>query len=127
MTAMKDLDAMPTILILDDEFLVGLAIADDLERAGFRVAGPYADAEKAARALDDDRPDAAVLDINLGRGRTSYALAAMLAERGTPFVFLTGYGELAPGTQTFAEARWLSKPIAPEWLLHEVRRMLDGG
>lgn len=119
--------AKPTILVVDDEFLLGLAIADELEQGGFGVAGPYASAEKAARELDSDRPDAAVLDVNLGRGRTSYALAATLEARGTPFVFLTGYSELAPGTRTFAETRWLAKPIAPERLLREVGRMLEGG
>ncbi|MBW3536028.1 MAG: baseplate J/gp47 family protein, partial [Gemmatimonadetes bacterium] len=35
---------------------------------------------------------AALLDVNLGHGQTSYPVAEVLAARGIPFAFLTGYG-----------------------------------
>ena len=45
----------------------------------------------ALRILDQHRPHAAMLDVNLGDG-TAYPVAERLHELGIPFVFATGYG-----------------------------------
>lgn len=103
--------AKPTILILDDEFLVAMALARNLEEEGLAVAGPYARLDEALAALDADAPDAAFLDINLGAGKTSQPLAEALEGRGIPFLFVTGYSEVTPLRQRFPMAKFLSKPL----------------
>jgi DNA-binding response OmpR family regulator len=50
--------------------------------------GPCPTEESARATLDEQRPDAVVLDINLGSGAT-FKLAEMLKDRGVPFVVLT--------------------------------------
>ena len=72
------------ILLLDDEVIVAMALADDLEAEGFEIVGPFSNTDRAIAALDQARPDAALLDVNLGRGRTSYPLASRLGELGIP-------------------------------------------
>ena len=52
--------------------------------------GPCATDEDAREKLEEQRPDAVVVDINLGPG-PSFKLAAALKDRGIPFVFTTGY------------------------------------
>jgi CheY-like chemotaxis protein len=78
------------ILIVEDEIIVALFLEDLLAEFGYDVAGVTGDLDAAmARAQDYD---AAVLDVHLN-GRSVFDFADILAARGTPFVFATGYGE----------------------------------
>ena len=63
-----------TILVIEDELYIARDMAAALTSAGARVAGPYANEESAWAELLSRRPDAAVLDINLGQG-PSFKLA----------------------------------------------------
>lgn len=116
----------PKILIVDDEFLIGMALADALRQHGFEIVGPFATADNAMRAIEATPPDAAFLDVNLGRGRTSYELAATLVDAGLPVTFLTGYNEFEPNDQRLNGANVLGKPVDNESALLEARRMVSG-
>ncbi|HYE50011.1 MAG TPA: two-component system response regulator protein-glutamate methylesterase, partial [Azospirillaceae bacterium] len=63
--------------------------------------------------------DAAVLDVNL-RGRTVYAVAEVLTERGVPFLFTTGYDRV----DWDARVPVLRKPFQPRTLVDGLRRLL---
>lgn len=115
----------PKILLVEDEFIIALALAEELQAHGFEVAGPYTDAEEAAASLGTDNPDAAFLDVNLGHGRTSYALGLTLLERGTPFVFLTGYSEFAPEDQRLAGVKKIGKPLSESRMIAEAERLVE--
>jgi CheY-like chemotaxis protein len=81
------------LLLVEDDYLIGAAVARSLENVGAIVVGPSGTIENALALLKDHGPvDAAVLDINLG-DRTVYALADVLRDRQIPFVFATGYDE----------------------------------
>jgi Response regulator receiver domain len=62
------------VLVVEDEPLVVMEIAQVLDAAGFHVAGPVDSTSAALELLRHERCDAAVLDINLG-GETSEAIA----------------------------------------------------
>ncbi|CAL8480620.1 response regulator [Caballeronia sp. S22] len=81
------------ILVVEDDYLVALALSTVLEEAGAHVVGPVASAEEAVALLEEgrERVDAAVLDVDLN-GETSYPVADALASRDIRFVFATGYG-----------------------------------
>ncbi|MFB0610777.1 response regulator [Aurantiacibacter poecillastricola] len=115
------------ILIVDDEFLVALAMAQDLEENGFAVAGPYANAEDAETHIEDERPDAAFLDVNLGNGRTSYRLARRLKDMGVPFLFVTGYSSLDSEHTDLNDTKRLSKPVAPAKAVAEAEKLCSLG
>ena len=85
------------ILIVEDEFFQAKDLARALSDAGALIVGLVPSFRDAVKALDgNDSVDAAVLDINL-RGRTVYEVADLLASRGIPFLFATGYDpELVP-------------------------------
>jgi hypothetical protein len=59
---------------------------------GRRGLGPFAAAQPVLAAIAEAPVDAAILDVNLGRGGTSDPVAAELRRRRVPFVFLTGSG-----------------------------------
>jgi PAS domain S-box-containing protein len=97
------------ILLVEDEALVGMMMTDCLTEIGFHVVGPFGKVSDAIEAIDGERFQAAVLDINL-RGELIYTLAEELTGRGVPIVFVTGYGSEAIDRR-FANVPVLQKPI----------------
>ncbi len=82
---------MAHILLVEDEPLVSVVAEEWLMELGHVVVGPAADLASALE-LAKAPIDAAIVDVSLGR-QTGYPLAAVLAARGIPFVFATGYGQ----------------------------------
>ena len=81
--------AAPRVLVLDDEPIILMDFEFALEDAGARIL----DARSVREALDlieRDPPDAAILDVNLGRGTTCAPVALRLRDLGVPFVLHTG-------------------------------------
>jgi PAS domain S-box-containing protein len=95
------------VLIVEDAVLLALELDTALSDAGAQVVGPAYELSEALDLLD--RPiDAAVLDANLN-GRSVAPVAQVLADRGIPFVFATGYGE-AGGSPAGFDAPIIRKP-----------------
>ncbi len=82
--------AGPTVLIVEDNFLIALSLAEDLKAAGFCIAGPAASVAEAFRVLSQGPVDAVLLDVDLGDD-LSFPVAASLTLRKIPFAFLTSY------------------------------------
>lgn len=85
-------DAGRRIFVVEDETLVLINLEDMLADLGWTIAAQamrLPDAERLAAAVD--QPDAAILDVNIG-GATVFPAAKVLAERGVPILFATGYG-----------------------------------
>jgi DNA-binding response OmpR family regulator len=103
------------VLVVEDNALLGLDIAQQLLDAGLDVVGPATSVTKALMLVVATGCDAAVLDVNLG-SETSEAVALELRARSTPFVVLSGYSseQHPPG---FHGAPMLSKPARPEDLI----------
>lgn len=114
-----------SILVVEDEFFQAKDLAQALSGAGARLIGPFPSLDATMAALDEAPVvDAAVLDINL-RGRVVYEVADLLAERGIPFLFATGYDpELVPASH---QARPVcTKPFRIESLLVAVAELCTG-
>jgi CheY-like chemotaxis protein len=77
------------LLLVEDEYLLALGLAEAASDLGAEVFGPVASVQDAL-ALVQKLPelDAAVLDINLGNA-TIYPVADALRARGVPFFFST--------------------------------------
>lgn len=89
MTMMAPLPAHPRILLVEDDPLIAMALADMLEAADFEVDGPYPSLSDGVAAVADHMPDAAVLDVQLG-DRDVFLLADDLEQYGIPFVLCSG-------------------------------------
>ncbi len=104
----------PRVLLIEDEALVAMMIQECLAEFGYQVLGPIGTASEAAARARDGQFEAAVLDINLGDGAV-YPIADLLAARGVPFVFVTGY-DAESVEPRFRKIPVLQKPIEREVL-----------
>ncbi|CCM78177.1 response regulator [Rhizobium mesoamericanum] len=78
------------ILVVEDDYLQANALGAALEEQGSEIVGPFPGLEDGLSAIEREPVDAAVLDIQVNETRI-FPLADRLAERGIPFVFVTGY------------------------------------
>ncbi|MCC2612477.1 response regulator [Neorhizobium petrolearium] len=100
------------VLIVEDEFLIALDIAETVENMGLKVAG-FANARKHALELAP-RADIAIVDVNLTDGRTGPEIGRRLAERyGVTVIFMTATpDDLEDGVE--GSLGVLTKPVMPE-------------
>jgi light-regulated signal transduction histidine kinase (bacteriophytochrome)/CheY-like chemotaxis protein len=111
------------VLVVEDSMITALDLADTLEAAGYRPIGPTGRVEDALVMVDQEAPDVAVLDVNLG-DTTSFPVADRLADKRIPFVFLTGYDPNGSVPARFAEVPCLAKPCSDEELRTALTRAL---
>jgi DNA-binding response OmpR family regulator len=97
------------VLVAEDEMLISLLIEDVLSDEHCVVVGPFDRVASALEAARTEPLDLAVLDVNLA-GVKVYPVAETLAERGIPFLLLSGYGQNAIPSQ-HPEWRACSKPF----------------
>lgn len=103
------------VLIVEDEPLVSMLLADLVEDAGFIAAGTAATAHEALRIADSERPAVAIIDVNLRGARDGLKVGADLARRGTSLIFISGHfdvGEWAE-VQALGPVAVLPKPCLP--------------
>ena len=110
------------ILVVEDEALIAMDLQALLEDAGYRVLGPANSSAAALALIDDDEPDVALLDVNLGRS-DAFGVANILTERKTQVIFLTGHTahKLPPAHRHLP---LVSKPYLPQVLLQAVASAL---
>lgn len=101
--------ALSRILIVEDEPLIALMLADMLADLGYQVAASVTQVGEALSVLDDITIDIALLDVNIGAQKID-PVADRLAARGTPFIFTTGYGN-AGVPANYADRAILQKPF----------------
>ena len=100
---------MPRVLVVDDEHLVSMMLADWLAELGCETLGPANTVAAALRLIDQAPVDAAILDVSLGNEQ-SYPVANELRRRRIPFAFATGHGAEVLAVP-FKDAPLLSKPF----------------
>ncbi|RWX75076.1 response regulator [Neorhizobium lilium] len=100
------------VLIVEDEFLIALDVAETIESMGLKVAG-FASARKHALALGAVA-DIALVDVNLSDGRTGPEIGRELAEQyGVTVIFMTANPEdVEDGVEGLLGV--LTKPVMPQ-------------
>lgn len=111
------------VLVVDDDFYLAENARNALEDAGATVLGPYGDEDEAIGSLEEQLPQCAVLDLNLGAG-PSFVIARTLKLRGVPMVLVTGYdaGIIPPD---LAGAPCLQKPVSNAQLVAAVTDLVN--
>jgi CheY-like chemotaxis protein len=105
------------VLIVEDRYLLASDVAEQVRLLGADVAGPSATVADASAILDAGPVDVALLDIDLD-GELVYPVADLLAARGVPFIFVTGYdSDLLPPS-------WRTRPRLAKPL--DTRALRDG-
>lgn len=110
------------ILVVEDEHLIALSLADELEAAGAVVVGPTSSLAGALDLIGSAALDGAVLDIQLA-GEACFPAADLLIASATPLLFTTGYDvESVPAA--YAGISCVLKPVAPSTVLQTLTRLL---
>jgi DNA-binding response OmpR family regulator len=103
------------VLVVEDEAMLSLELEAMLLDMGCVIAGTAAKLDDALRIARSSEFDVALLDVNLG-GKRVDPVAEAIRARGTPIIFVTGYGKTA------ASGLVLAKPYdaaALEGMLNE--------
>lgn len=111
------------ILVVEDDYYLATDAARALAGAGADVMGPCATEEDARLEIEEHRPAAVVLDVNLGRG-PSFKLAETLKDLGIPFVFITGYDQEVIPVE-FEGIERLQKPVQLRQIVGGVARLIE--
>ena len=111
------------ILVVEDEFFIAMQIEAILRGAGLRVVGSAGTLSSAVSLARKSACDAAVLDVNL-KGERVDDVAAILCERGIPFLFVSGYGRGNLPAAFRDGVEFLAKPFSDRTLLEAVRNLL---
>jgi DNA-directed RNA polymerase specialized sigma24 family protein len=80
------------VLIIEDETLIAMDLADIVGRLGHEIVATAATARKAIKAAHDHRPDLVLADIQLADGSSGIdAVSEILAEVSVPVIFVTAF------------------------------------
>lgn len=112
-----------TLLVVEDEPLLGMLLEDVLTDAGAVVLGPAPTVERALDLLAQQPVDAAILDVNLA-GVRSDAVAVRLEQLGVPFIYATAYGDSALDLGAGREVPVLRKPYDVADVMAALDRLL---
>ena len=116
MTAVDPGSPPGTVLIVEDEPLVAMYLADLVEDMQRTVVGPAATPEAALEAAAQTPPEVAIIDANLGGRGDGIVLAGELQGRhGTRIIFLSGDASLSgnPAVCALDPLAVLQKPCPP--------------
>ena len=102
--------------------VIRMLIEDMLAELGYTVAAAAARLDEAMQVAHEADFDIAILDINLN-GEAIAPLADVLAARGLPFVFATGYGA-AGIPDSHRDRPTLKKPFQLDHLRHTLQTAL---
>ncbi len=108
-----------SVLLVEDEALIRLDLAEMLREEGYQVVGEAGDGEAAitmARAL---KPDLVMMDIKMPKVDGIAAAAAIVNERIAPVVMLTAFSqrELIEQARDAGAMAYLVKPFARHELI----------
>jgi DNA-binding NarL/FixJ family response regulator len=116
------------LLLVEDDFIVGVDLERRLIEAGFVVVGIAATAEEAWEKAVAEKPELAIVDIRLAGLRDGVdAAIELLTKLSIPSVFATAHGD--PETKKRAQAArprgWLQKPYSDQALVDTVNAALQ--
>lgn len=110
------------VLVVEDEAIIALDLADTFANAGANVIGPAASVREAMLLLDGGIIDTALLDFNVADGEVT-PLLDLLVSRGVPVIVYTGRGLPEALCARHPHLPVLRKPLPPGRLLQEMARI----
>ncbi|WP_299677123.1 sigma-54 dependent transcriptional regulator [uncultured Dokdonia sp.] len=82
------------LLIVEDEFLIANEVRSIVTQLGYAVMGVSKSAKEALKAIESERPDLALLDINIIGNTNGIELAKTLQKKqGIKHLFITSYAD----------------------------------
>src|SRR5688572_23447413 len=108
------------ILIVEDEPVIAEHISMYLDNADFEVSAIAYDSDEAHEQLQNNTPDAAILDVNLDSAEDGIDIAERINQKyQLPFLFLTSYSdkETLQRAKTVNPSGYIVKPFNGKTLM----------
>jgi CheY-like chemotaxis protein len=103
-----------SILLVEDEALIRMMVADMVEALGHRVVAETGNIDQAMELARSGAYDFAIIDMNLN-GAMSFPIAETIAARNIPFIIASGY-ESTRAADQFRQQLVLQKPFTIDML-----------
>ncbi|MGQ0573460.1 MAG: ANTAR domain-containing response regulator [Pseudonocardia sp.] len=102
------------VLVVEDEALIRLDLAEMLTEEGYVVAGEAGDGEQAVAFARELRPDLVIMDVKMPKVDGIAAAASIVDERIAPVVMLTAFSQrdLIERARDAGAMAYLVKPFA---------------
>ncbi|MFZ4383049.1 MAG: HWE histidine kinase domain-containing protein [Sandarakinorhabdus sp.] len=120
------LPVAPRLFVVEDSYLLILALESMCEHFGWQMVGPASRLDQAMATARTESFDAALLDINLN-GEMSWPVADLLKARGIPFAFSTGYDQTDMLPARLVGAPVFAKPYRMADIEKRLRQMMTAG
>ncbi len=101
---------MKRVIICEDDLLLAMDLAHEVEEAGSEVIGTFYSSFDAWDAADLLRPDIAIVDLQLADGDSGLPLATHLAELGCKVIVVSGSTLVHPELGRIPHS-FVSKPV----------------
>ena len=108
-----------SVFLVEDEVMIRMMVADMLGELGYSIAAEAGEINEAIKLAQSIEFDLAILDVNVN-GKVISPVADLIAARGRPFIFATGYGSSGLPAE-YRDRPALQKPFQIETLA----RMID--
>ena len=114
------------VLVIEDEAVIALDVADIVRNAGHQVVGIAATEKTAVELAKQHSPHLVLADIQL-RGSDSgiAAVNQIMRSMSVPVIFVTGYPERLLTGKQVEPAFVISKPFDPDLLRAAIAQALD--
>ena len=112
------------VLVVEDDVMIRVVLADMLGELGYTVAAEAASIDEALEATRKTDFDFAILDADL-KGRSVWPVAGALVARDIRFVFITGYGD--HGLSAYRNRPTLRKPFQIDTLKRALQERVRTG
>jgi len=123
---MQDLPQPVFCLLVEDNPLVGLDLADALDASGYYVAGPFPCDRDASEWLMQFTPKVAIVDLMLRDGLCLGVLREIQA-RAIPFLIYSGSPVRQRPSAVPADVPWIEKPASYEVIATILQALLSEG
>lgn len=116
-----------TVLVVEDEALIRIAIVDELELAGFQVL--EADTADRAIAVIEDHPQVQLIftDIDMPGTMDGLKLAAFVRDRWPPIKIIVTSGRVIPNAASLPDdVPFVTKPYEFDRVITAIRAAIAG-
>lgn len=111
------------VLILDDEPPARRGMRQVLAQIGVTDVRDVGTIEQAVKALNEERPDVLLLDVELRGGKVGFDLLDTLPAEGIPAIFITAHPDHALRAFEVRAVDYLLKPVDPHRLKGSLKRV----
>ncbi|AYV57182.1 ATP-binding response regulator [Leptospira kmetyi] len=117
-------NSSPSILIVDDEWLIAFNLQVSLQKLGYRISGTARTADEALEVAERTKPDLILMDIRIEGELDGIQAAERIQKKmDVPVIFMTAFADEETFNRAVDKASmfgYISKPFQPQALKNSI-------